>query len=179
MITIKKLINLCSCAYNFPTYDHALLFQNKESRDAYYNSKVVKQYELSFHYDDLLNDISIPANIKEFKNINYLFFDDKFFFIADKIIVNDNITKLILNLDVLQTYLYDCIFYPSFVERCHVPRVQSNGLPTNEVVAEGLSIGDYIQKESEIICQLSSSCVLSTSTPLGYMEKNTDYNPVD
>ena len=108
-----------------------------------------------------------------------MFFDNKFFFITDKIIINDNITKFILNLDVIQTYIFDCTFFPSFVERCHVPRVQSNGLPTIEVVSEGLSVGDYIQKEREVLCSLTSSCILATTTPLGYMEKNTDYNPVD
>ena len=134
---------------------------------------------LSIHYDDLLSEISIPKNIEEIYNINYLYFDEKYFFISDKIVINDNLTKVILDLDVIQTYIYDCTFFPSFVERCHVPRVMSNGLPTNEVVSEGLSVGDYIQKEREVICPLTSSCVLATTTPLGYMEKNSDYNPVD
>lgn len=179
MIKIKTTVNLCNIPYIFLDNSHMLLFNNKSKRNEYFNNHVLISIEMSFPYDDNLDRLNVPYNIDDLINVNYLHFNEKFYFVTDKVLVNDKITKLILVLDVLQTYLYDCTFYPSFVDRCHVNRVMSNGLPTCEVVSEGLAIGDYIQKEKEEICELTSSCVLATTTPLGYMEKNTDFNPVN
>ena len=176
---MKVNVNLCSCVYTFNDYSHMLLFDNKQKRNEYFNSTIKYTLSLSIHYDDNLNEISIPMKLDTLSGINYLFFNNKFFFIDDKIVINDDTTKLLIRLDVLQTYIYDCAFFPSFVDRCHVPRTTSNGYPTNEIVPEGLSIGDYVIKEREIISDLTSSCVLATTTPLGYMEKNTDFNPVE
>ena len=171
-------VNLCSCIYTFNDYSHMLFFTNKESRNSFFISTIKGTVTLSIQYDDNLSELSLPIKLNDLKAINYLFFNDKYFFVDDRIVVNDNVTKLIIRLDVLQTYLYDCTFFPSFVDRCHVPRTKSNGYPTDEIVPEGLSIGDYVVKDKEVISPLTSSCVLATTTPLGKLEENIDFNPV-
>lgn len=172
-------VNLCSCPFVFNDNSHMLYFNSKESRNNYFNKTIMRTLTLNIQYDNNLNEISVPYTLKQLTNINYLFFNDKFFFIDDINVVNDRVSKLILTMDVLQTYLYDCTFFPSFVDRCHVPRVQDNGLPTKEIESEGLAIGDYILKAKEEICLLTSSCVLATTTPLGVLDVETDFNPVD
>lgn len=175
---MKINLNLCSCLYTFNDYSHMLFFSNKVNRNAYFKSTVKLSLSINLHYDDNLSEISVPVKLSDLEGINYLYFNDKFFFIDDKVIINDNVTNLIVRLDVLQTYLYDCTFFPSFVDRCHVPRTKLNGYPTEEVVPEGLSIGDYVVKDKEVISPLTSSCVLATTTPLGFLEENIDFNPV-
>ena len=171
-------VNLCQCIYTFNDYSNMLFFNSKELRNEYFNTCIKSTIQLNIQYDDELSELIVPYKLDNLKNINYLFFNDKFFFIDDRLVLTDNTTKLLVRLDVLQTYLYDCTFFPSFVDRCHVPRTKSNGYPTDEVVPEGLSIGDYVIKDKKEISELTASCVLATTTPLGMLEENIDFNPV-
>ena len=74
-----------------------------------------------------------------------------FYFINQIEILTTSTVRLMVTLDVWQTYHLRMTLLPSFVERCHVPRWKSTNIPSKEVVSEPL--GNYestvIKEENE------------------------------
>lgn len=127
-------------------YKHTLYFTSKATQQAYFESKIKKSYT-EFTYLRKEGIIYVPSHYDDIYNCNYLMYQNtkysnKWFycFIKELEYENDECTKIVIETDVIQTWMFDYTLKPSFVEREHVSD-DTIGLHT---VPEGLETGDYI-----------------------------------
>lgn len=126
---------LCSVPFDI-TYQHQYQFMNTVNRDRYFLGEGVLKDTLTEYVTireplrggGERSKIRAGRNIEAIraKNINYMVYCNehhgtrKFFaFITDLIYVNENMTEIVFETDVYQTWFYDCTVMPSFVLREH------------------------------------------------------------
>ena len=125
------------------TYTHTLYTGAKNT--TYFSSRLV------VHFDDtifLRKNFEVRVNLSyEYccnAGINYCIVNngdkDYYYFVIAKQYINDEVTALTLELDVLQTYLLDVNFKKCFVEREHT----TNDSIGANLIDEGLATGDYV-----------------------------------
>lgn len=156
------------------TGNHLLHFNNKQSRLSYLSSRVKFSGGQNFQEHAFLTELTVPYTIEQVKLVNYLYFyvgssstDIYCYHILKSEYNTQGTTKLTLKLDAFTTYQFDLTFKPSYIERCHVNRWASTGIPTNELTGE--PFGEYdktiIHKQSTPI---NDGCYIYTSVnPLG------------
>lgn len=164
MATMTSTIYLCRGVPLSNRYDHTLYFANSTAQRAYFDAKV----------DRRINDVSylrkswsiqIDADMDTARCWSYLFFQHLdtgktwYYFVTDVEYINDRTVKLDIELDVLQSYLFDWKLNRCFVEREHVKN-DSFGLHT---VDEGLDTGDLIVCKTKEI-NWDDLCVLVLTT---------------
>lgn len=175
---MANLLYLCQVTEIDSTYEHVMDFNSKQSRLSYFTQRVKRVLDLDFKGDAFRNQLTIPASLDDIRLIDYCYFlgDDQnyyFYFIDTKTYNTQDTSTITMTLDVFTTYQFDYEFMSSFVERCHVDRFTSNGLPTYEVVDEGFNYSNYVQVKKEEMCEYSNSFIMTSSEPLGYIPKNT------
>lgn len=147
MGTPSSKISLCSGVPLNNRYGHTLYFKSKADQIAYFNGKVVKSYS-GYTYLRKTWKVKVNATMAEAWEWSYLFFANRaegsesktyYYFINQIEYINDNTVELSLELDVLQTYMFDWILRPCFVEREHSA---TDELGAN-TVDEGLDVGEY------------------------------------
>lgn len=131
-------------------YQHTLFFETPEEQFAYFRDKTPFEfYETNYSYQRLNHTIDVEINCDKLlaKGINYAVYQNAdyefkwfFCFITDLKYMNSNVTRISLETDVMQTWYFDYILNPSFIEREHT----SNDLPGNNLLDEGLELGEYI-----------------------------------
>lgn len=127
-------------------YKHTLYFSDESSQINYFLSK--KQYtfeNVSYQRKDF--KIRVNKHIDKINNCNYVMYQNSFYtnkwffaFITSKQYINDSVTEIEIETDVMQTWAFDITIKPSFVEREHVTddSIGANTIP------EGLETGGYI-----------------------------------
>lgn len=147
--TVVKLLS------NIPwdnKYTDVRVFARLNEQTAYFNSKV--QYTFTNftyqRYNPNLGQISairIPILADKLYRCNYLMFQnaahgDKWFyaFIKELNYINENVTEIIYELDIMQTWRFDYRIMECFVEREHTinDSIGYNRIPEN------LELGDYV-----------------------------------
>ena len=157
---------LCNCYELDINHNHTVDFNSLESQINWFMKRhVIKIEETQFHRKD--NSITVPRHIDKLKFLNYALTKNSedgkvyFYFIYDKIYISENATKLILKLDVIQTYLFDIRWgeFQSNIERMHTKRYDSNGniLKNDLVIPENLEIGEYIEVNRTTVYDYNSS----------------------
>lgn len=130
--------------------------------------------------DGFIDTITVKRNINDIKRYDYIMVyreddynrkDCYFYFIVGSTFNTKSTTTLHLKLDVIQTYFFDFFVGESFVDRCHVPRWTSEGLPTNNNIDEGLEYGPTIIDKIEKVKDLKGNYIICSTSPLGVMEK--------
>lgn len=137
-------------------YDYVKMFSSKEEQKQYFRNfdyenvdnhnyiKIEKSFNVKYDYDYLENE-----------GVNYLIFDNGYrtiyAFIIKKEYVRENLTKLIYEVDVIQTFMFDFTINKSFVERkvCSI----------DEIVEfdEGINLGEHIIEKSHHIFDKDST----------------------
>ena len=128
-------------------YKNTLYFTNATDQLNYFRSKIIGTYEYSnFTYQRKDNIIRIPEQYDKIYNCNYVMYQNsnysnKWFyaFVTDLEYISDGRTDLHIKTDAIQTWLFDYIVKPSFVEREHT----NNDTAGNNLVEEGLELGEY------------------------------------
>lgn len=127
-------------------YKNQLTFQNATKQSEYFTSCIFKTLT-EYTYIKHDNIIKVGYNIDEIINCNYLFYQNVDFsnkiyycFITNMEYINENCTSITFETDVWQTYQFNIVYNPSFVEREHVNN-DTVGLHT---VPEGVELGEYI-----------------------------------
>lgn len=173
---MANILNLCSVNEIDSTYEHVLDFNDKLTQLNFFHSKIKRRLEFDFQGDGFRTSLTVPASLSEVIQSDYCFFqgdDGKhyFYFIDSKEFKTQDITTIRLTLDVFSTYLFDFEFMHSFVERCHVDRFTSSGLPSYEVVDEGFNYSNYVEISKQEICDYQNSFIMTSVEPLGYIPK--------
>lgn len=119
----------------------------------------------SLTYEDLL-----AYNYCMYQNTSY---DNKWFyaFITDIKYVNDGLTEIKIDTDVMQTWKFDIIYKPSFIEREHLSK--TDDVRGANLIPEGLETGEYIsQFISDFSIGNSHPVMASTINPSSLSQSN-------
>ncbi len=127
-------------------YKDTFYFSSKEAQTEYFLSKTVKLGE-NFTYQRKDRVIRFPYDYDELIGCNYVMYKNSAFsskwyyaFITKMEYVNDNLTNVYIETDVMQTWKFDYTIKHSFVEREHC----SDDTIGVHTVPEGLEMGEYI-----------------------------------
>ena len=134
------------------SYRHTMTFANATEQAAYFSSVCNRALDnSSYTYVRMNNSIRVPFNAEElytydycmYKNANY---GNKWFyaFIVGVNYVNENMTEIELELDVMQTWYFDYTLVQGFVEREHV-NDDTRGLHLNAEPPMDLQYQKYIK----------------------------------
>lgn len=134
-------------------YRNVILFNSKSEQEAYFKSlpSIVKD---DFKYQRNNGTIMYPASKDEVLQYNYLMykntsFGNRYFyaFITNVTYVNPNTCAIAFELDVFQTWYLDTTWQPTYIERQHCKRWNSDGSPVINTVPESLEYGtEYVIK---------------------------------
>lgn len=131
-------------------YEHTLRWSTQADQLNYLNSnaRFYKGYS-DFTYLRKESSVKVPEPLEELEDndVNYVSMRNdqgkwRLYFIVAKEYVSPDVTRLILELDVLQTYQFDWDIPACFVEREH-PTTDNVG---ENVVDEGLELGEYVSQ---------------------------------
>lgn len=174
MISVNPQGNIYLCKTPLENdYAHQLTFANATAQQTYFNSTVVKTYDNNtyIHKD---GGIKINANAEEVRQCNYMFykntgFDNRIYycFITEVTYLSENSTFIKFETDCFQTWYFDIVYKPCFVEREHV----NNDAIGAHTVPEGLETGEYICNLSKDFSPLPSD----TTWPSGYTYEGGTY----
>lgn len=148
------------------SYQNVIDFESREQQEDYFDEKIVKSYD-NFTIVRKNEEIKIEENVNNV-NSNYCRYtntignDEKTFyaFIKNKEYVNPEITRLTLEVDVWQTYMFDFEMKQSFIDRQHKDRFQivNNAIkPKYDLVKENIDAGsEYDLLSNEKIKDLNN-----------------------
>lgn len=137
-------------------YDYIKTFTSSEQQEQYFNSlskiiiddnEYIKEHEsflIGYNYDYLVSE-----------GINYVTFNngykDIYAFVIKKEYINDETTRIIFEIDVIQTYMFDFIINKSFIERknCSVNEISD--------FDEGLELGEHIIESDQLVFNKNST----------------------
>ena len=131
-------------------YDYTKMFSNENEQKQFFRTfdyenvddhnyiKIEKSFNVKYDYDYLENE-----------GVNYVIFDNGYrtiyAFIIKKEYVRENLTKIIYEVDVIQTFMFDFSINNSFVERkvCSIDEIVD--------FDEGINLGEHIIETSHHI----------------------------
>lgn len=110
------------------SYRHTMTFASASAQRSYFASVCTSALDRTdYTYIRMNNSIRVPFNAETLYTYNYVMYQNanygsKWFyaFIVGVNYVNENMTELVLQLDVMQTWMFDYTLEKCFVEREHV-----------------------------------------------------------
>lgn len=165
MSTPSTTIYLCSGVPLNNRYDHTLYFASAAAQLDYFSGKVVRTLN-DYSYVRKSWKLKVAATMEAARVWSYLYFQNGtgkryFYFINQIEYINDNAVELTLELDVIQTYMFDWALRPCYVEREH----SVNDTWGENTIDEGLDVGELITASRETI-DLSSDLVIMTAASI-------------
>jgi hypothetical protein len=128
-------------------YKHTRWFDNVDDQLNWFMSQNIVHQNSNANYQRIDRTfIKANASVDDLYNANYVMFQNKqykwfFAFVTSLEYVNESVTKVHFQVDVLQTWMFVMNFKPSFVIREHCPLWNSDGTPVINTVDEGLYYG--------------------------------------
>lgn len=157
----QSTIYICENVRLNSRYEHTIYFADRAAQHNYFAGKVVKTFP-AYSFIRKSWDLNVAATMEDAASWAYLFFTNsangkRYYYFIDNIeYVNDGTVKLKLQIDVLQTYLFDFDLLECFVDRQHVAD-DTRGANT---VDEGLECGDLIDNACVDLTGLENLCIL-------------------
>lgn len=135
-------ISICQSLGLSNDYRHTFWFDTVAEQTTFFESKVVRTFT-NYAYARKNWSLKLEAKISDAEKWEYLFFQNLpetryyYYFITSVKYISDETVELDLELDVMQTYMFDYTLQPSFIEREH-PATDNIGENTIE---EELELG--------------------------------------
>ena len=136
------------------TYQHTIDFKTAEEQLDFWRSLVKYSFSNYSYVRRERRFINIDKDFESLEAINYLFFrsreNSKYYycFVTEREYINDNTTRLYFEIDVLQTFMFDYTFQPSFIAQGHVDRWNAELKPIYSRTEENLNYGsEYITEQ--------------------------------
>lgn len=164
----QSTIYICKSIPLNNKYEHTYWFPDAETQFNFFVDRAALR-QSGYTYLRRTWSIKIGADMETASAWSYLFFQNStlgkvyYYFINSIEYINENTVELFLELDVMQTYLFDWNLLPSFVERCHV----ENDAIGAHTVDEGLELGEFIINDIRYTSILDDLClmILATENP--------------
>lgn len=166
-----------------PNYEHTLAFDSRAEQYTYFTlpgysdepairaSMITGFTEFSYIRKEVA--VKIPADYDRLydSGVNYAVVQNgpdsagtpsapRFYFVRDMEYISGSCTKLILELDVLQTYQFDWEIPECFVEREHVEQEVLN----RNLLGEGLELGEIVAHSVNQTIELDELCLIIQSS---------------
>lgn len=168
-------------------YQHTFYFQNANEQFNWFSyiGGYSKKIFDDFTYQRKDNKIRVPLQYEECLKYNYVMYNNESYtnkwfyaFIKDVLYVAEDRTDIVIETDVIQTWMFDIEILQSFVEREHVSD-DTIGLHT---IPEGLQMGEYIINDYNTVDELKRSEMIvmgSTVVPSDLVESiGGNYNGI-
>lgn len=159
------------------TYKHTIYFRNKTAQTAYFNTKV--EHTLSnYTYQRVQRNVCrvgitadnlYECNYMMFQNTNY---GNKWFyaFITAVEFVNNEVSEITFEIDVMQTWHFDYSFNKTFVVRQHSLTDDAG----DNIVPEDLPLGEYVCSNYSEIWDLYPCSIM-----VGFVDQDlSNYQPM-
>lgn len=178
MSTPATQICICSGVRLDNRYQHTICFSSREDQEAYFAGKVVRTFP-AYSYHRRNWELKVEATEAVAQAWNYLYVINpgqrtQYYFINRVEYVSDTTVKLFLELDVIQTNLFNMELLPCFVERQHTTSDQIG----EHTVPESLELGQYYNYHMWDQEALQDMGVLVMSTlELRYIIQNAESIP--
>lgn len=135
-------IYVCSGVRLDARYVNSIYFATRAAQEAYFAGKVKATFSACTYLRKSW-PLQLQATMEQAQSWNYLYFQNGsgkvyYYFINQIEYKNDSSIILHLELDVLQTYRFDMVLLPSFIERQHTI---TDGVGDN-TIEEGLDVGE-------------------------------------
>ena len=136
-------------------YEHSRDFADLSAQLQYFSTKVAFSQE-NYMYLRKSYPIKINRSFETCNDIDYLYFQNGanakwyFYFVTASQYINDTTTELSIELDVLQTYMFDYTLQRCFIDRMHT----ASDVPGDNIVEENLELGEYISANAPLITPL-------------------------
>lgn len=166
MSTPATRIYLCSGVPLNNNYDHTLYFTSATAQLNYFMGKVARTLS-DYSYVRKSWKLKVGATMEDARAWSYLFFQNGtsgkryFYFINQIEYINEGTVELTLEIDVMQTYMFDWVLRPCYVDREH----SVTDTWGENTIDEGLSVGEMITAKKETI-DLSSNLVIMTAASI-------------
>ena len=123
MSTPQTRIYICNNVGLTNEYKHTIFFSDQTEQTAFFTSKVSKVYT-DYTYARKNWNLKVESSFEDASSWSYLFFINPdgrpyYYFINDIKYISDETVELALEMDVMQTYMFDYNLSPCFVEREH------------------------------------------------------------
>lgn len=132
-------------------YKHTRWFDTKSEQTTHFlaRPRIQSIEQVNFQKIEGRHFFASNANINELWNANYFMFKnpsshiDKWFyaFVTELEYINRSCTHVYFEIDVLQTWMFDMQFKPSYIVREHCDLYKADGTPIVNTVDEGLDYG--------------------------------------
>lgn len=168
-------IILCNCPELDIGTNSTPLFHIKENQLKWFMKRKVYEVKDGTYHRKYTN-IKLNFTMEQLRLCNYLLCKNdnerwEYYFIVDKFYVNENVTNIIIAMDILQTYMFDYKVKDCFIERMHVPRYDRKNKPTKIGINtnEGLECGEYEVKNITTLYdyQTKGTYIITSSDRLG------------
>ena len=131
-------------------YDYIKTFRSKEEQNNYFNN-LDKIYLDDYDYirENTSFNVELSHDFLTSNGVNYLQFNngykDMYAFIIEKNYINDEVTQIVFEIDVIQTFMFDVDIKKSFIERkvCTIDEITD--------FDEGLDIGEHIIDSDTVV----------------------------
>lgn len=114
------------------------------------------------------NTVRLEANAEDLYDVNYMMFrntayGNKWFyaFVLRSDYVNDNTTQITFEIDVMQTWLFEAVLEPCFVEREH----SATDVAGDNLLAEPVERGDIICQALEAVADFKAYDIIIAYAP--------------
>lgn len=150
-----------------PDYKHSIWWVSAQNQYNYFAG--LTKYTLnSVQYTRSTgNSIKVPYTVGQLLDCNYMIItnvghENKHYyaFITDVEYVSETTSRILYEIDLIQTWYFECELMPCFVEREH-PLTDVIG---DNVLPEGLDIGQYVMDGQNKMNELVDDCVVVAST---------------
>lgn len=141
------------------SYENTLYFETATDQEVYFLNKVAKTFD-KFTYLRPEKIIKVSGYIENARSWNYLMFQNDankwyYHFINKVEYINDTTVALHIEMDVMQTFMFDWELKPCFIERTHTPTDEIG----EHTIPEGLETGPLIRYSTADI-DLGENCIL-------------------
>lgn len=174
----QSVIHICTGVRLDNRYEHSIYFEDATAQQEYFAGKVAHTFS-AYSYLRKSWPLQVEAIMEVARKWSYLYFQNTetgkiyYYFITQIEYKNDRMVELTLELDVIQTYLFDFEMLQCFVERQHT----ETDVVGEHTLDEGLEVGELVEINAENWTGLSDMCILILST-INPNYVNTE-NPVD
>lgn len=156
----ESTIKVCSGVRLDNRYEHSIYFADATAQQEYFAGKVAHTFS-AYSYLRKTWDLQVQATMEQARSWSYLFFRNGtgkiyYYFINQIEYINPNSVKLFLELDVIQTYLFDFDMLDCFIERQHT----ETDVVGEHTLEEGLDVGELKDTLAENWIGLSDMCIL-------------------
>lgn len=131
-----------------PNYVNTIYFQTSTAQSTYFTSKKKYEYTAQYYQRHSKNSIKLAQCADDLFDCNYMMFQNTSFgskwfyaFVTNVEYISNNVCEVFYEIDIMQTWFFDCILKPCMIDRNHV-LVSEDGIGAN-ITTEPIQMMEY------------------------------------